>query len=166
MVASVSSVTAVTPSSIDAQDVVRMNRDTLYSSGVFDLDAAPVTITLPDAGKRFMSMQVIVAGSLHDDGRLRAGTLHLRPTTRSARATCAILIRTLVNSEDPQDVEGGQAVQDAIKVEQARAGAFEVPRWDPASQDQGARCAFECLERSAAPSTGSARRERSTRSII
>lgn len=25
------------PSSIDAQDVVRMNRDTLYSSGVFDL---------------------------------------------------------------------------------------------------------------------------------
>jgi len=44
---------------IDKQDVVRMNRDTLYSSGVFDLEAAPVTITLPDAGKRFMSMQVI-----------------------------------------------------------------------------------------------------------
>ena len=41
------------PSSIDAQDVVRMNRDTLYSSGIIDLDAAPVTITLPDAGKRF-----------------------------------------------------------------------------------------------------------------
>ena len=46
-----------TPASIDAQDVVRMNRDTLYSSAVFDLDAAPVTITLPDPGKRFMSMQ-------------------------------------------------------------------------------------------------------------
>ena len=45
--------------SIDKQDVVRMNRDTLYSSGVFDLEAAPVTIALPDAGKRFMSMQVI-----------------------------------------------------------------------------------------------------------
>jgi hypothetical protein len=44
---------------IDKQDVVRMNRDTLYSSGVFDLEAGPVTITLPDAGKRFMSMQVI-----------------------------------------------------------------------------------------------------------
>ena len=44
---------------IDKQDVVRMNRDTLYSSAVFDLEAAPVTITLPDAGKRFMSMQVI-----------------------------------------------------------------------------------------------------------
>jgi hypothetical protein len=29
------------------------------STGVFDLDAGPVTITLPDAGKRFRSMQVI-----------------------------------------------------------------------------------------------------------
>ena len=33
---------------IDKQDVVRMNRDTLYSSGVFDLEGAPVTVTLPD----------------------------------------------------------------------------------------------------------------------
>src|SRR6267142_844737 len=39
--------------------VVRPNRDTLYSGAVFDYDAGPVTITLPDAGNRFMSMQVI-----------------------------------------------------------------------------------------------------------
>jgi hypothetical protein len=48
-----------TPTSIDQQSVIRMNRDTLYSAAVFDLDAGPVTITLPAAGKRFMSMQVI-----------------------------------------------------------------------------------------------------------
>jgi hypothetical protein len=42
-----------------------MNRDTLYSSGVFDLDAAPITITLPDAGKRFMSTQVISQDQRH-----------------------------------------------------------------------------------------------------
>jgi hypothetical protein len=47
------------PASIDEQDVVRMNRDTLYSSGVFDLEAAPVTITLPDPGQRFMSMLAV-----------------------------------------------------------------------------------------------------------
>lgn len=47
------------PASIDLQTVIRLNRDTLYSSAVFDLDAGPVTITLPDAGTRFMSMQVI-----------------------------------------------------------------------------------------------------------
>lgn len=48
-----------TMADIDNQTVVRMNRDTLYSSGVFDLDAGPVKITLPDTGKRFMSMQVV-----------------------------------------------------------------------------------------------------------
>ena len=46
-------------SPIDNQTIIRMNRDTLYSAAVFDLDAGPVTITLPDAGKRFMSMQLI-----------------------------------------------------------------------------------------------------------
>jgi hypothetical protein len=35
------------------------NRDTLYSLSVFDLDAGPVTVTLPNAGQRFISMQVI-----------------------------------------------------------------------------------------------------------
>jgi para-nitrobenzyl esterase len=33
---------------IENQDVVRMNRDTLYSSGVFDLDAGALTITRPE----------------------------------------------------------------------------------------------------------------------
>ncbi|HEY4232797.1 MAG TPA: DUF1254 domain-containing protein [Lacipirellulaceae bacterium] len=47
------------PTPIDKQTVIRMNRDTLYSAAVFDLDAGPATITLPDAGKRFMSLQVI-----------------------------------------------------------------------------------------------------------
>jgi hypothetical protein len=32
--------------------VIRLNRDTLYSLGVFELAAAPVTVTLPDAGNR------------------------------------------------------------------------------------------------------------------
>jgi hypothetical protein len=35
-----------TPTEIDRQFVIRMNRDTLYSAGVFDLDAGPVTITM------------------------------------------------------------------------------------------------------------------------
>jgi hypothetical protein len=47
----------VTP--FDSHIVQRANRDTLYSTGVFDLDAGPVTITLPDAGQRFMTMIVI-----------------------------------------------------------------------------------------------------------
>ncbi|MGH8245667.1 MAG: DUF1254 domain-containing protein, partial [Gammaproteobacteria bacterium] len=44
------------PATIENQTVIRLNRDTLYSAAVFDLDAGRVTITLPDAGKRFMSL--------------------------------------------------------------------------------------------------------------
>src|SRR5271156_6440305 len=47
------------PTPIAKQTVIRMNRDTLYSAAVFDLHAGAVTISLPDAGKRFLSMQVI-----------------------------------------------------------------------------------------------------------
>src|SRR5664279_453809 len=38
------------PTAVDKQAVVRMNRDTPYSAGVFDL-STPVTIVKPDTGK-------------------------------------------------------------------------------------------------------------------
>jgi hypothetical protein len=38
---------------IDNYVVQRANRDTLYSTGVFDLDAGPVTISLPDGANAF-----------------------------------------------------------------------------------------------------------------
>ena len=44
------------PTPIDHQKVIRMNRDTMYSFGVFDL-TTPVTITKPDTGDRFQSMR-------------------------------------------------------------------------------------------------------------
>ena len=47
---------------IPNQIVQRGNRDTLYSVGVFDLDAGPLTITLPSAGKRFMTTIVVDEG--------------------------------------------------------------------------------------------------------
>jgi hypothetical protein len=47
---------AMTP--VDKQNVIRMNRDTLYSAGVFDL-TTPVTIVKPERGNRYQSMQVI-----------------------------------------------------------------------------------------------------------
>src|SRR5690606_19762253 len=47
------------PVAIDQQTVIRMNRDTLYSFAVFDLAAEPVTLSLPDTGKRYISMMVV-----------------------------------------------------------------------------------------------------------
>jgi hypothetical protein len=67
-----------TPTPMDKQTVIRMNRDTLYSGAVFDLDAGPVTITLPDAGQRFMSMQVISESSTRPWLSTAKARTHLR----------------------------------------------------------------------------------------
>ncbi len=121
------------PASIDNQSVIRLNRDTLYSSAVFDLDAGPVTVTMPDAGKRFMSMQVIDQDQYTPLVVHGAGSTTL---TRPAIGTRYVVtgIRTLVDPANPDDVRQVHALQDAIKVSQANSGKFEVPNWDPASQ--------------------------------
>jgi hypothetical protein len=110
-----------------------MNRDTLYSAAVFDLDAGPVTITLPDPRKRFMSMQVIDEDQYAPSVHYGAGSHTL---TRSGIGTryALVAIRTLVDPQDAKDVQDVRALQDAIGVRQSVAGKFEVPHWDPESQ--------------------------------
>jgi hypothetical protein len=122
------------PAAIDNQTVIRLNRDTLYSSGVFDLDAGPVTITLPDAGKRFMSMQVIDEDEYTAEVDYGAGAHTLTKEKIGTRYVVAA-VRVLVDPNDPKDLEVVHALQDAIKVDQPGGpGKFEVPNWDQASQ--------------------------------
>ncbi len=121
------------PVSIDKQNVIRMNRDTLYSEAVFDLDAGAVTIALPDAGKRFMSMQVVDEDHYVPSVFYGAGTHTLTKENVGTRYVF-IAVRTLVDPNDPKDVEQVHALQDAIKVSQKDAGKFELPNWDQASQ--------------------------------
>jgi hypothetical protein len=119
---------------IDSRIVRRPNRDTLYSTGVFDLDAGPVTITLPDAGKRFLTMIVIdedhyVFTVVYGAGR------HTLTKAKIGTRYAVAAIRILVDPNDPKDVERVHALQDAVKVEQRGGpGKFEVPNWDEASR--------------------------------
>jgi hypothetical protein len=121
------------PTPLDKQIVIRMNRDTLYSGALFDLDAGPVTITLPDAGKRFMSMQVI-SEDHYTPAVIYAAGNHTLSKEQIGTRYVVTAIRTLVDPNDPKDVEQVHALQDAIKVSQASPGRFEVPNWDQASQ--------------------------------
>jgi hypothetical protein len=121
------------PASIDNQAVIRLNRDTLYSSGVFDLNDGPLTITLPDAGKRFMSMQVINEDHYVPEVVYGEGSYTLTKDEVGTRYV-AVAIRTLVDPVDPRDVEQVHVLQDAIKVNQKAVGKFEIPGWDQASQ--------------------------------
>jgi hypothetical protein len=123
------------PAAIDNQTVIRLNRDTLYSAAVFDLDAGPVTITLPDAGKRFMSMQVIDEDQYTPQVAYGAGS-HIFTKEEIGTRYVLVGVRTLVDPTDSQDVAAVHALQDAIKVDQPEGpGKFEVPYWDQASQN-------------------------------
>lgn len=120
---------------IERQEVIRANRDTFYSAGVFDLEASPVTITLPDPGKRFMSVQAI------DEDQYALSTQYApgRYTFSKDNVETRYLmlgLRTFVDPNDPKDIEAAHALQDAVKIEQASAGTFEIETWDSASRDK------------------------------
>jgi len=118
---------------LDKQSVIRLNRDTLYSSAVFDLDAGPVTITLPDPGKRFLSMQVIDENQYTYDVYYGAGT-HTFDRKKIGTRYFVAAIRILADPGDPDDLKKVHALQDAVRVKQKKIGVFEVPNWDMASQ--------------------------------
>jgi len=113
--------------------VVRPNRDTLYSGAVFDYDAGPVTITLPDAGNRFISMQVIDEDEYTHTVYYGAGHCTMTREEMGTRYG-SLVIRILVNPEDPEDMKRVHDLQDAIKVEQKSRGKYELPNFDPVSQ--------------------------------
>jgi hypothetical protein len=123
----------VTP--LDKQDIVRMNRDTLYSLAILDLDAGPVTVELPNTGARFMSLLLIdhdhynpavfYAPGKHRFTRAEIGTRYL-----------ALAVRTFLNPNDPADVAAARAAQDGLRLEQPGGpGLWEAPKWDTASQE-------------------------------
>jgi hypothetical protein len=116
---------------IDKQNVIRMNRDTLYSAAVFDL-STPVTIVKPDPGKRFQSMQVINQDHSTIAVEHGAGRFTLSRDKVGTRYAI-VLLRTFADPHDPADMKAAYALQDRVRVEQASAGTFDVPDWDPAS---------------------------------
>jgi hypothetical protein len=114
------------------QGIVRPNRDTLYSFAIVDLDAGPVTITLPDARKRFMGMQVVNQDQYTRATYYGAGTQTLTREMVGTRYVI-VVVRLFVDFSNEEDVRQVHALQDALRFSQKTAGTFEVPHWDEAS---------------------------------
>ena len=110
---------------IDKQDVIGMNRDTLYSAAVFDL-TEPVTVTKPDPGKRFQSMMVVSED--HSIPPVRHGPGAFTLTRQQVGTRYAmVLFRTFADPNDPVSMQAARALQDRIEVRQASPGKFQVP---------------------------------------
>ena len=113
---------------IDKQNVVRMNRDTLYSSSVLDL-TEPATIIKPDTQGRYQSLLVVNEGHFATLVANDPGEYKLTQKKMGSRYV-ALIVRTLVDAEDPEDMAAAHVAQDGLKVIQKSKGTFELPNWD------------------------------------
>ncbi|MDL2400583.1 DUF1254 domain-containing protein [Rhizobium mayense] len=121
---------------INNQTVIRMNRDTLYAGAVFDLDAGPVTLTLPESNGRFMSAQIIDEDQytpqvIYDPGK------HVLTKEEIGTRYVLVALRILVDPSKPGDLDEAHRLQDAVDVEQPGGpGKFEARKWDMESQSK------------------------------
>ncbi len=119
------------PTPIDKQNVIRMNRDTLYSLGVIDISKG-ASVTLPDAGKRYMSLMVINNDGYVNQVYYGGGTYELT-MEKFDTPYVGVVIRTLANPEDADDLKAAHKLQDQIRIEAASDKTFVLPDYDKAS---------------------------------
>jgi hypothetical protein len=114
------------PYDVENQITIRGNRDTLYSFGVWDL-TSPVTITLPDTKGRYQSLMIV-----SQDHSITAvyGPKKVTLTQETVGTRYALLtVRTFADPNDEEDMKKAFQLQEAVRVEQADLGKFEVPDW-------------------------------------
>ncbi|ODR79238.1 hypothetical protein BG842_19850, partial [Haladaptatus sp. W1] len=119
---------------IDEQIAPEENRDTLYSLGVFDL-TEPVTITKPDSGDRYQSMNVQNEEQYGKMCVYEPGQYTITQDMVDSRYA-GVEIRTFVDPNNPDDLEQVRKLQDEIAVDQSSAGSFEIPNWDRQSFEE------------------------------
>ena len=120
-----------TTTPIDKQNVIRMNRDTLYSLGVINISKG-ATVTLPDTGKRYMSLMVINNDGYVNEVFYGGGSYQLS-MDKFDTPFVGVVIRTLANPEDAADLAIAHKLQDQIKVTAGADEPFVLPNYDKAS---------------------------------
>jgi hypothetical protein len=115
------------PTPIDQQKVIRMNRDTLYSSAVLDL-SKPATVIMPETGGRYQSLQVINQDH-YSFAKIKPGRYELTQKEVGTRYAY-LIVRTFCDADDPDDIKATNALQDAMQIEGGGSGALDIPDWN------------------------------------
>ncbi len=121
------------PTPIDKQNIIRMNRDTLYSTGVINISQG-ATVTLPDVGKRYMSLMIINNDGYVNDVYYGAGSYKLT-MEKFDTPYVGVVIRTLANPEDPKDLAIAHKLQDQIQIAAGSDEPFVLPDYDKTSYE-------------------------------
>ncbi|MFN2219767.1 MAG: DUF1214 domain-containing protein [Anaerolineae bacterium] len=115
------------PTPIDQQKVIRMNRDTLYSSAVLDL-SEPTTVIMPETGGRYQSLHVI-SQDHYSFAKTEPGRYELTQEQVGSRYAY-LIVRTFFDANDPDDLKATNALQDALKIEGGGSGELDIPDWN------------------------------------
>jgi len=116
---------------IDNQPTIRMNRDTLYSTIVIDISEG-ATLTLPDAGDRYMTAMVVNQDHYINEVFFGGGSYTLDMKTFDTPYVI-VFLRVLVDATDSQDIAAVNALQDAMTVKAGSSKPFIVPDYDETS---------------------------------
>jgi hypothetical protein len=121
------------PTPLDQQPVIRMNRDTLYSLAIVDLQDG-ATLTVPQSGDRYVSVMVVnndhyINRIIHDAGE------HRLTVDEFDTRYVAVAARVLVDPNDPADIAAVSALQDGFGVDADSAQPFAPPEHDAESLD-------------------------------
>jgi hypothetical protein len=119
------------PIPIDKQNVIRMNRDTLYSFAVVDISGG-ATLTLPDAGDRYMTVMVVNEDEFINKVFHQSGTFEL--TTDEFGSSHVLLAgRTLADPTDAADIKKVNDLQDQMTIDAKSSKPYTHPDYDQAS---------------------------------
>ena len=119
------------PTPLDNQPVIRMNRDTLYSVAIVDVNKG-ATLTIPETGDRYLSIMVVNEDHYINKVYHDAGSYEL--TMEEFHTPYVVLsARILVNASDPADIKKANALQDQITTKAASARPYTHPNYDQVS---------------------------------
>lgn len=121
------------PVPLDAQAVIRMNRDSLYSVAIADIGRG-ATLSLPDAGDRYRSVMVINEDH-HINRILREEGEHALSADEYGTPHVFIAGRVFADPTDPEDIAAANALQDAMRLHAVSARPYTHPEYDTASLD-------------------------------
>jgi hypothetical protein len=119
------------PTPLDKQNVIRMNRDTLYSSAVVDISKG-ATLTIPDSGERYLSVMVVNEDEYINKVYHEAGSYELT-VAEFDTPYVNLSARILADPNDPADIKIANALQDQLIIEAASAKPYSHPNYDEKS---------------------------------
>lgn len=120
-----------TPTPIDEQPIVRMNRDTLYSAATVDISEG-AELSIPDVGGRYVSVMIVSQDHFINKVFHAPGQYKLT-TEEFGTDFVMVTARILVDPESAEDVAAVNALQDQLGISSVSARPFELPHYEETS---------------------------------